>query len=411
MQNSRSSLPSRSPRAGIALPDVNDVPIIVHSHLRWDFVWQRPQQILARMAARHPVAFIEEPMRTDADTHLVVTEPQPNIVRIVPMLAHARWGTVDEQCAQVMPLLEQAFREHPLLAGRFAGAIEWFYSPMVAPAMLGKLGDAGVVYDCMDELAQFRGAPADLSRRELELIAQADVVFTGGYQLYSRKSQHHDNVHFYGCGVDVEHYGRARHPDTAIPADVATLPHPVLGYFGVIDERLDYALIEALADAFPGGSVVMVGPTAKVDPAKLPQRANLHWLGQRPYEDLPAYTKAFDVCLMPFALNEATENINPTKTLEYMAAGKPVISTAVPDVIRNFVPIVEVAYSHDEFIAMAARAAAEPDPESIARGIDRARAETWDAIVEAMRGHMLSAVRARQSAASRPSTVEQETSQ
>src|SRR4051812_48710457 len=249
------------------------------------------------MAARHPIAFIEEPIAIDGETHLEITAPQHNIVRILPLLHRSEWGNVDAQCERLIPHLTRAFREHPLLAGRFDDAIEWFYTPMVAPAMLGRLGTAGVVYDCMDELAKFRGAPEDLSQRERDLIAKADVVFTGGYQLYTRKSQHHANVHFFGCGVDVDHYARARHPDTAVPADVASLPHPILGYFGVVDERLDYALIEALADAFPNGSVVIVGPVVKVDPKELPQRANLHWLGQRSYEELPAYTKAFDVCL------------------------------------------------------------------------------------------------------------------
>jgi len=217
-------------------------------------------------------------------------------------------------------------------------------------------------------------------------------------------------VHLFGCGVDADHYAKARDATTALPADVAGLPHPVFGYFGVVDERLDYALIAALADAAPQGSVVIVGPTAKVDPAELPRRPNLHWLGQRAYADLPAYTKAFDVCLMPFALNEATENINPTKTLEYMAAGKPVVSTAVADVVRQFTSIVDVGHDHREFIALAMRAAGAPDAHRLARGIERARSATWDAIVDAMRGHMLAGLRARYATARSSSTAEQEAS-
>jgi len=272
---------------------------------------------------------------------------------------------------------------------------------MVAPAMLGKFDTAAVVYDCMDELANFRFAPPDLPAREATLLGAADLVFTGGYQLFTRKQRHHRNVHLYGCGVDLAHYGKARDPETQIPADIASLPRPILGYFGVVDERLDYGLIESLARAFDSGSVVMIGPYAKVDPATLPMRPNLHWLGQRKYADLPAYTKGFDVCLMPFALNDATENINPTKTLEYMAAGKPVISTAVADVVRHFAPIVQVGDSHAEFIALATQACSQPDAELIARGIKRAGGATWDAIVEAMREHVLVAVRSRQATARR----------
>jgi glycosyltransferase involved in cell wall biosynthesis len=364
--------------------------------LRWDFVWQRPQQIVTRLASTHPIAFIEEAMWEPADTRLVVSQPFPNVVRIVPYLQVAPGKGTDAQCDEIAAQLATVLSEHPLLAGRFGRVIHWFYSPMVAPAFLGKFDAAAVVYDCMDELAKFRGAPRDLPEREAILLAAADVVFTGGYELLKRKSRLHPNVHFYGCGVDVDHYAKARHPDTSIPQDIAGLPGPVLGYFGVIDERLDYDLIAALADAFPGGSVAMIGPFAKIDPQALPRRANLHWLGQRAYADLPAYVKAFDVCLMPFALNEATENINPTKTLEYMAAGRPIVSTAVADVVRNFAPIVHVAHSEREFIGLAARACTRRDPALLDRGIERARAATWDATVRSMHAHVLEAVRARQ---------------
>lgn len=379
----------------------NALPIIVHCHLRWDFVWQRPQQIFVRLAARHRIAFIEEPLSDDGETRLEVTEPYPNIIRIVPVLHRASELHVDAQWAVLLPHLQRAFSDHPLLAGRFDHVIHWFYSPMVAPAMLGKFDTAAVVYDCMDELANFRFAPLDLPAREATLLGAADLVFTGGYQLFMRKQRHHRNVHLYGCGVDLAHYAKARDPETQIPADIASLPRPILGYFGVIDERLDYGLIESLARAFDGGSVVMIGPYAKVDPATLPVLPNLHWFGQRDYADLPAYTKGFDACLMPFALNDATENINPTKTLEYMAAGKPVISTEVADVVRHFAPIVQVGHTHAEFIELAARACSQPDTGLIARGIKRAGSATWDAIVEAMREHVLAAVRSRRAAAPR----------
>jgi glycosyltransferase involved in cell wall biosynthesis len=247
----------------------------------------------------------------------------------------------------------------------------------------------------MDELANFRFAPADIAERERLLLAEADVVFTGGYQLYESKSRHHANVHFFGCGVDVEHFGKARAAATEIPPEVARAPAPVLGYFGVIDERLDYGLVEALAKAFSNGSVVMAGPVVKVDPAELPRLPNIHWLGAQPYAALPALVKGFDVCLMPFALNEATRYINPTKTLEYMAGGKPIVSTPVADVVRNFGDIVRVAGTYDEFIEAVLQILAEPDPQRIAAGLQRADGATWDATVAAMRGHLLEAVQGR----------------
>ena len=347
----------------------------------------------------HRIAFVEEPVWDTPESGLVISEPIANVVRIVPQLRNARGMDTDAQCAEILVHLKRAFDSHPLLAGRFNRVVHWFYSPMVAPSFLGAFDAAAVVYDCMDELSKFRGAPSDLPERESILLAAADVVFTGGYQLYRRKSRLHANVHFFGCGVDVDHYAQARAAETVVPADVRDRPHPVFGYFGVIDERLDYELIERVADAFPGGSVVMIGPTAKIDPTQLPRRANLHWLGQRSYAELPAYVKAFDVCLMPFALNDATENINPTKTLEYMAAGKPIVSTPVADVVRNFTPIVQVANSHDEFVALCRQAAAAPDTRQIVRGIERARGATWDATVRAIHGHVLAAVEAKQAIA------------
>jgi glycosyltransferase involved in cell wall biosynthesis len=370
-------------------------PVVVHCHLRWDFVWQRPQQIFSRLAAHHSITFIEEPIWQGRERRLDISEPYPNVVRLIPILrANEKNDGADAQYAAVLPLLRRALNEQSLLRGRFASPIQWFYSPMAAPYFLDAFDTAATVYDCMDELAQFRFAPPSLREREQLLISRADVVFTGGYQLFQSKSRYHSNVHFYGCGVDAEHFSRARRPETEVPADVAKLSRPIFGYFGVIDERLDYALLAQIAQEMPDASIVMIGPFAKVEQDSLPNYPNIHWLGQRAYTDLPALVKAFDVCLMPFALNEATQYINPTKTLEYMAAGKPVVSTAVPDVLHHFTPIVDVALTAEEFIAAIQRAARNPRAESIEQGIDRAHRASWDSIVTAMRGHMLESVRA-----------------
>ena len=188
-----------------------------------------------------------------------------------------------------------------------------------------------------------------------------------------------------------------------MPRDVVHLPHPIIGYFGVIDERIDYDLIARVAESFPHGSVVMIGPLAKVERSMLPSSDNIHWLGQRSYADLPAYLKSFDVCLMPFALNDATQYINPTKTLEYMAAGKPIVSTAVPDVVHNFTPVVEVAASSADFVAAIQRALTSPDAQRIEQGIQRANGASWEAIVSTMRSHMLQAISVSAKAASSPS--------
>jgi len=374
----------------------DDFPLIVQSHLRWDFVWQRPQQILSRMARTRRVLFVEEPVLLDdvRSERLEITQPAPNVFRAVPRLPSYLRDNYDRAITDIRTLVQRAIGKGGALDGKFSGAVQWFYTPMPAPAMLGAFNERGVVYDCMDELAQFRFAPTDLVDRERLLLENADVVFTGGHRLYKSKSRYHDNVHFFGCGVDSSHFAAARSPETAVPEDVAGVTGPVFGYYGVIDERLDYPLIGRLAESNPAATVVMVGPVVKVDPRDLPQAPNIRWLGQRDYKQLPAYVKSFDVCLMPFALNEATEYINPTKTLEYMAAGKPIVSTPVADVITNFTPVVRVASDADEFVAAAAELAAAPDAAMIARGIERAREASWESIVEHMQGLIYEAVTA-----------------
>jgi glycosyltransferase involved in cell wall biosynthesis len=257
------------------------------------------------------------------------------------------------------------------------------------------MGERLTVYDCMDELSKFRGAPPEILDREMELLSGADVVFTGGRKLFEAKSQFHDNCHFYGCGVDLEHFGSALAAGTIVPRDVACLAKPVLGYFGVIDERMDYDLVATLADASPRWSVVMVGPVVKVEPDALPLRPNLHWLGHRSYAELPALCKGFDLCLMPFALNESTEFINPTKALEYMATGRPIIGTAVPDVVRNFGTVVKIGRAHDEFVRLCQEAIDRPDYSGIRRGLEMAGNNTWDAIVDQLENHIEEALRRR----------------
>jgi glycosyltransferase involved in cell wall biosynthesis len=389
-------MPHAVPTAHDQVAPSPSLGIIVHSHLRWDFVWQRPQQLLSRLSRTHPVLFVEEPILLDdlQRPTLDLTTPWPNVVRAVPRLPRQLGETYDDAVSMIRELVDRA-RNAPLLQGKFSDIVQWFYTPMPAPEMLGGFPSVAVVYDCMDELAQFRFAPTDLVRRERLLLSRADVVFTGGYRLFESKSRYHDNVHFFGCGVDADHFGAARRAETEIPSDADGITGPVLGYFGVIDERLDYDLIRALAEFRPDWTILMIGPVVKVDPRDLPSAPNIRWLGQRPYAQLPAYVKRFDVCLMPFALNEATEYINPTKTLEYMATGKPIVSTAVADVVRNFTPVVHVARSHAEFVAACTEAAEGADDERIGQGIARAAEESWETIVSRMETIIREALAAR----------------
>jgi hypothetical protein len=372
----------------------SDAPLIVHSHLRWDFVWQRPQQLLSRLAQHAPVLFVEEAIHEDdrAVGTLDVTQPMRGVLRAIPRLPGELRGDGDATLAAARTLVLQAIGRGGALAGQFNAPVQWFYTPMPAPAMLGAFGERAVVYDCMDELAQFKFAPPELMERERLLVSRADVIFTGGYKLWQSKSRLHPNVHFFGCGVDSAHFAKARLSETPRPADLPDDDRPILGYYGVIDERLDYALIDRLAERLPDAHVVMVGPVVKVDPRDLPNRENILWLGQKQYAELPAYAKHYDVALMPFALNEATEYINPTKTLEYMAAGRPIVSTAVADVVRNFTPIVKVARSRDGFVSACRATLAAPEPELVARGIGMAKDASWESIVGKMRGYIAEAV-------------------
>ena len=364
--------------------------LIVHSHLRWDFVWQRPQQLLSRLSEQSPVLFVEEPIYLDdaVDGRLDLSKPMESVYRVVPMLPAALRGAYDESMLLVRELLGRLLAADTALGRVFSQPSHWFYTPMAAPAMIGAFNEVGIVYDCMDELSKFRFAPSELVDREAFLMAEADVVFAGGFRLAQSKSRRHRNVHFFGCGVDVAHFGAAHEDDTAVHEALSSVQGPVAGYYGVIDERIDYTLLATLADALPNVAFVMVGPVVKVDPRELPQRANIHWLGQRSYGELPALVKGFDVCLMPFALNEATEYINPTKTLEYMAAGKPIVSTAIADVVHNFTPVVAVAGDADEFIAAVRDAIERPNAELIAQGLEQARHNSWESIVWRMQRAM-----------------------
>lgn len=369
------------------------LPIIAFSHLGWDWVWQRPQQFLSRFGRRHRVLFVETYCSDVAETRIAtrVAEGHPKITVLQMHLPAAHWHDGAYIDAERRRALQAVLADE--LRGEFEQPLLWFYDPMAVVAFAGHLGERGIVYDCMDELAQFRGAPPQLVERERELLRVADVVFCGGQKMRKKRLPLNPNTHFYGTGVDVGHFGAALSDRQALAPEIAALNGaPVLGYFGVVDERMDYELLAKLADARADWHIVMVGPAAKVNPADFPQRPNLHWIGGRKYEQLPALTKGFSVAMMPFALNAATEYINPTKALEYMAAGRPVVSTALGEVKMNFGSVARIARSHDEFIALCAREVAKPSRARIERGLRLAAENTWEAIVAKMEAHIADAL-------------------
>ena len=318
--------------------------LLCFSHLRWNFVFQRPQHLMSRFARDMTVVFWEEPVDIAAkEAAFLHTEQQGNVRVVTP---HLPEGMSDEQ-------REWALKR--LLDGHVASLpkplIAWYYTPMMLP-FSRHLDTAAVVYDCMDELSKFRFAPPRLLDLEEELLRAADLVFTGGSSLYEAKKDRHHSVHCFPSSVDRKHFMRAR---TALPqpADQADIPHPRLGYYGVLDERFDTDLLGAIADARPEWSFVMVGPVVKIASEELPQRPNIHYLGGKTYDELPAYLAGWDVALMPFAMNESTQFISPTKTPEYLAGGKPVVSTPVRDVVRTYGDLegVRIASDAESFVA------------------------------------------------------------
>jgi len=336
--------------------------LIVFSHLRWGFVYQRPQQLMSRLAAHYKVLFIEEPAYRDGPAGFDHTVIAPHLEVLVPRTPVHAPGFHDDQ----LPVLKRLLTE--LLGARgIDDYVVWFYTPMALP-LVAQMRPRAVVYDCMDELASFKDAPRQLRQRETALLKLASLVFAGGPALYECKRELHPRVHCLPSSVDVDRFAPAgldTHSPEALRADElqGMLPHPRLGYFGVIDERFDATLVGAVAQAHPDWQLVMVGPVVKIDPARLPVRPNIHWLGLQPYEVLPHLMAGWDVCLMPFALNEATRFISPTKTLEYMAGEKPIVSTPVRDVVALYGDVVHIASGAGAFVDACVKALNEREPQ------------------------------------------------
>jgi hypothetical protein len=318
--------------------------VLCFSHLRWNFVYQRPNHLMIRCARDRRVLFIEEPMPDASDAWLERTPIAERLQRVVPHVpARLPESEENELVSRMLAgLCSELGIERP---------VHWLYTPMMLP-ISDALSRGVVVYDCMDELASFRYAPPELKEREEKLIELADVMFTGGMALYEQKRARHPNVHAMPSSVDAAFFARAREI-TDLPPDEATIPRPRIGYAGVIDERLDLALIERMARENPAWQLVLIGPVVKIEEEALPRAQNIHYLGPKRYDDLPHYLAGWDVAMMPFALNDATRFISPTKTPEYLAAGRSVVSTAIRDVVDPYegLGLVRIGRDHAGFIA------------------------------------------------------------
>jgi len=355
--------------------------LVAFSHLRWGFVWQRPQHLLTRFAREMPVVVVEEP-----EYHLqlegadVRVRYDHGVTVVTPLLPRTteKDGFGNHVNAEISRLVEPFARPgtDPIL---------WYYTPMALGAEPATVRPRLTVYDAMDDLASFRAAPPELRIREARLLSQVDLVFAGGPTLYRQRRDLHPSVHCFPSGVEAAHF--AATTKASPPEGLACQRRPILGYYGVIDERLDLDLLAEIADLRPDWTIALVGPVAKIDETTIPVRRNILRCGQQAYDDLPAFLACFDVALMPFARNEATRAISPTKTLEYLAGGKPVVSTPITDVITLYGDVVQIAATGKEFIAAidaVLHRTSDEDRQWRARAARLVAAHDWDSIASEM---------------------------
>lgn len=345
--------------------------LICLSHLRWNFVFQRPQHLMTRFARDRRVYFIEEPIVEPGISPALHVETSSGVNVVVPYLPTG----YSEQQAQT---LQRRLLDKLLQRERIRDFVLWYYTPM-ALAITDHWSPRAIVFDCMDELTGFKNAPAALREQEAELMRRASLVLTGGQSLYEAKRHLHHNIHPFPSSVDVAHFAQAR-AWTVDPADQAGIPHPRLGFFGVIDERMDIDLVAAVAAIRPDWRIVMLGPVVKIDPASLPQLPNIHYLGAKSYDELPRYIAGWDVALMPFARNAATRFISPTKTPEYLAAGKPVVSTSIRDVVSPYGTngLVRIADEPRPFVEACEAALAQDRSAHVSKADQFLRGMSWD---------------------------------
>jgi UDP-galactopyranose mutase len=366
-------------------PESGPTTLICFSHLRWNFVFQRPQHLMCRFAREMNVIYWEEPVDIDSgETPFLQVRESEDCDDLRIVVPHLPKGMPEDAREATLKRLLDAH-----LASQHGPLVAWYYTPMMLP-FSRHLDPDVLVFDAMDELSKFKFAPVKLLDLEQELIDRADVVFTGGSSLFEAKKDRHPNVHCFPSSVDRAHFAKAR-SELFDPADQEDLPRPRLGFYGVIDERFDTELLARAAEMRPDWSFVMVGPVVKISEEELPKRPNIHYLGSKTYDQLPSYLSGWDVALMPFAMNESTQFISPTKTPEYLAGGKPVVSTPVKDVVRHYGALegVKIASTPEEFVAACDEAMAlsrSPETGWLAEADLMLSASSWDTTQARMAG-------------------------
>jgi len=322
---------------------LHDIDLVCFSHLRWGFVFQRPNHLLSRFSKHQRVFFIEEPIFYEGEDKLQIENYNENLFVVTP---HMKNKPSEQHVAKQ----QKKFIDNLFTNMNIEKYFAWYYTPMALP-FTSHLKPQLVVYDCMDELSAFKFAPPQLTILEKQLFKKANVVFTGGQSIYESKKNAHHNIYAFPSSIDKHHFGKARKIKED-PDDQKHIPHPRFGFFGVIDERFDIDLIDSVAKAKPDWHFVLLGPIVKIDPASLPKYHNIHYLGGKKYDELPNYIAGWDIAMVAFAMNESTRFISPTKTPEYLAAGKPVISTPIRDVVRPYGDnkLVHIVDNAQEFI-------------------------------------------------------------
>jgi len=348
--------------------------LLVFSHLRWDFVFQRPQHLLTRFAREFNVYFFEEPIHDvaeDGESYLSISKRSDKLWVLVP---HLPQGISKKENVSLQKLILKSFLKDKSLSD----FIFWYYTPMALEFSRDYFPNL-TIYDCMDELSAFKNAPTELSYLEKELLTRADVVFTGGHSLYEAKKHQHQNIHPFPSSIDKEHFAQARNKIEQ-PADQTHLTGKKLGFYGVIDERFDYKLIGEAATLRPEWDFVLIGPTVKINPEILPKNTNIHYLGGKSYNELPAYLAGWDLAMIPFLLNESTRYISPTKTPEYLSAGIPVVSTPIRDVVKPYgkLNLVSIVSNAKEFVEAAEAELSKPKEEWLERVDDFLSTKSWD---------------------------------
>ncbi|MFL6755550.1 MAG: glycosyltransferase family 1 protein [Sphingomicrobium sp.] len=395
---SRVGVPVQS-EAEHSAPDPERTTLLCFSHLRWNFVFQRPQHLMSRFAREMDVIFWEEPVDIGAkETAYLEVREAPNASGVRIVVPHLPQGMPEDAREAALKRLLDA------QAASIRGTlITWYYTPMMLPFSRHIETDV-TVFDAMDELSKFKFAPAKLIELEQELIDRADIVFTGGSSLYEAKKDRHSNVHCFPSSVDRAHFCKARARQFE-PGDQEDLPKPRFGFYGVIDERFDIELLDKVAAMRPSWSFVMVGPIVKISEEDLPRRPNIHYLGGKTYDQLPSYLSGWDVALMPFAMNESTQFISPTKTPEYLAGGKPVVSTPIKDVVRHYGQLegVKIASTADEFVAACEQAlelSRHPEDGWLAQADLMLSSTSWDTTQARMDGLIADALGIREGTSS-----------